>query len=91
MRVTWYDPCGLVLRAPFVGAGVMIAASRARGCGSSTRPGPRRHFEEPTVEGVGYPILGISQAWNDANEGVLHVTSYAATPSRRGTPTRPFA
>ncbi|MGH7804736.1 MAG: hypothetical protein ACREQJ_10340, partial [Candidatus Binatia bacterium] len=28
--------------------------------------GPRRRFEEPTVEGVDYPILGISEAWNDA-------------------------
>ena len=44
-------------------------------------------FAEPTVEGVDFPHLGIAQACNDARHGVLHVRTYAATPSRRGTAT----
>jgi hypothetical protein len=43
-----------------------------------------RRFREPTVEGVDYPTLGISEAWNDTDRGELHVSTYAATPSRRG-------
>jgi hypothetical protein len=42
-------------------------------------------FNAPTVEGVDYPKLGISQAWNDAANGVLNVTTYAPTLSLRGT------
>jgi len=49
---------------------------------------PRTRFAEPTVEGVDYPVLGVAEAWNDLSDGVLHVSTYAATPSRRGTPTR---
>jgi hypothetical protein len=41
-------------------------------------------FKAPTVEGVDYPKLGISQAWNDVTNGVLNVSTYAATPSLRG-------
>jgi hypothetical protein len=44
-------------------------------------------FAEPTVVGVDYPNLGIAEAWNDGATGDLCVTTYAATPSRRGTPT----
>jgi hypothetical protein len=44
-------------------------------------------FDEPTVVGVDYPSLGISEAWNDAESGNLRVATYAATPSRRGSPT----
>ncbi len=48
--------------------------------------GQRRRFAEPTVEGVDYPTLGISRSWNDPH-GVLHITTFAATPSRRQAPT----
>jgi hypothetical protein len=49
--------------------------------------GQRRRFAEPTLEGVDYPNLGVNRAWNDSNDGVLHVATFAATPSRRNTPT----
>ncbi len=45
-------------------------------------------FSEPTVEGVEFPVLGISRAWNDRAAGVLHVTTYAADRSRAGAATR---
>ncbi|MEE2777497.1 MAG: hypothetical protein VYE73_12145 [Acidobacteriota bacterium] len=41
-------------------------------------------FEEPEVQGVDYPVLGISQAWNDLEHGLLKIETYAATKSRRG-------
>ncbi len=41
-------------------------------------------YDAPTVEGVDFPNLGISQAWNDRDSGVLFVSTYAADPSRRG-------
>lgn len=41
-------------------------------------------FTAPTVEGIDFPALGVSQAWNDPASGTLHVGTYAATPSRRG-------
>ena len=44
-------------------------------------------FAEPTLVGVDYPTLGIAEAWNDSESGHLRVSTYAATPSRRGTPT----
>jgi hypothetical protein len=44
-------------------------------------------FDEPTVVGVDYPNLGIAEAWNDGASGDLRVTTYAATPSRRGAAT----
>lgn len=50
-----------------------------------TRPNLTK-FHEPTVEGVDYPTLGVSQAWNDLEEGVLWVETFAATASRRGSP-----
>jgi hypothetical protein len=43
-----------------------------------------RKFDEPTVAGVDYPSLGVCEAWNDTQAGVLRVATYAATPSRRG-------
>lgn len=46
-----------------------------------------RHLDKhdaPTVEGVDYPALGIDQAWNDRETGMLHVGTYAADESRRG-------
>src|SRR5262249_59277756 len=39
-------------------------------------------FDEPTVEGVDYPSLGIFEAWNDRER--LRIATYAATPSRKG-------
>jgi hypothetical protein len=42
---------------------------------------------EPTVEGVDYPDMGIAQAYNDADAGVLWVRTCAGAPSRRGAPT----
>ena len=44
-------------------------------------------FDLPTVEGVDYPNLGISGANNDSSDGALHVSTYAATAARRGSPT----
>ena len=41
-------------------------------------------YGAPTVEGVDFPNLGISQAWNDRESGVLFVSTYAADPSRWG-------
>jgi hypothetical protein len=44
-------------------------------------------FTAPTVEGVDFPALGVSQAWNDIATGTLHVTTYAASPDKRGAQT----
>ncbi|MGE0556080.1 MAG: hypothetical protein AB7R55_21840 [Gemmatimonadales bacterium] len=35
-------------------------------------------FAEPTVEGVDFPSLGVSSAWNDPATGLLHVETYPA-------------
>lgn len=43
-------------------------------------------FEQPTVEGVDFPNLGISQARND-EAGVLSIETYAATPGKAGAST----
>lgn len=43
-------------------------------------------FNEPTVEGVDFPTLGIRQAWNDLEQGMLSIRT-VGTPSRRGTAT----
>ncbi len=45
-------------------------------------------FTAPTVEGIEFPSLGVSQAWNDPTTGTLHVATYAAAPDRRGGETR---
>ncbi len=44
-------------------------------------------FTAPTVEGVEFPAMGCSQAWNDPSTGVLHVSTYAASADRRGAAT----
>ncbi len=44
-------------------------------------------FSEPTVSGVDYPLIGISQCWNDLDTGTLWVETYCATSARRGAPT----
>jgi hypothetical protein len=41
-------------------------------------------FTAPTVEGIEFPSVGVSQAWNDPSSGTLWVSTYAATPSRKG-------
>ncbi len=41
-------------------------------------------YDAPTVEDVDFPNLGVSQAWNDKDSGVLFVSTYAADSSRRG-------
>ncbi len=46
-----------------------------------------RRFTEPTVTNVDYPTLGIHRAWNNAETGVLNVSTYAAAPSQRGAST----
>lgn len=45
-------------------------------------------FDLPTVEGVDFPKLGISEAINDEVAGVLHVSTYAATAASTGEATR---
>ncbi len=44
-------------------------------------------FAQPTVSGVDYPTLGISQCWNDLDAGALWVETYCATTSKRGAAT----
>lgn len=41
-------------------------------------------YSAPTVEGIDFPNLGVDQAWNDKDSGVLHVGTYAADRNRRG-------
>lgn len=41
-------------------------------------------FSEPTVSGIDYPTLGVSQCLNDRNTGTLWVETYCATSSKRG-------
>ena len=41
-------------------------------------------YQAPTLEGVDYPGLGVDQAWNDKDSGVLFVSTYAADRNRRG-------
>ncbi|MFK0153471.1 hypothetical protein ACIQVL_11600 [Streptomyces sp. NPDC090499] len=40
------------------------------------------------LRGVDYPVIGVRRAQNDMVHRVLTVETTAATPSRRGTPTR---
>ncbi len=41
-------------------------------------------FVEPTVEGVDFPTIGLSQAWNDLEHGMLQLRTYVGTQSERG-------
>ena len=43
-----------------------------------------KKFEQPTVEGIEFPRMGLSQAWNDLDHGMLQVTTYAVKPSLAG-------
>ena len=44
-------------------------------------------YTAPTLEGVDYPTLGVDQAWNDKDNGILFVGTYAADRSRSGVET----
>ena len=44
-------------------------------------------YDEPTVHGVDYPLIGIRRTYHDAQRRVLEIDTYAATPSQRGSPT----
>jgi len=69
----------------------MLMAAEIAGPGDWTRAFEARYqdkYTAPTVEGVDFPSLGVSQAWNDRSTGVLHVVTYAAAPDKRGTATR---
>jgi hypothetical protein len=44
-------------------------------------------FDQPTVSGVDFPRLGISQATYDADKNVLAVSTYSADPWMTGTQT----
>lgn len=41
-------------------------------------------FDAPTVEGVDFPRLGVRQAWNDPESGILFVRTYPTAPRHRG-------
>ena len=71
-----------------ISALLMMSELGSRGAWSGLFRNPNIwKFDEPTVEGVDYPKCGIAQAWNDADKGELHIETYAADSSRRGTPT----
>ena len=53
-----------------------------------SRRGITDKYTAPTVEGIEFPSLGVSQAWNDRATGILHVVTYAAAPEKRGSATR---
>ena len=44
-------------------------------------------YNEPTVRDLDYPLIGIRRTHNDIQRRVLEIDTFAATPSRRGTPT----
>jgi hypothetical protein len=44
-------------------------------------------YTEPTVCDIDYPLIGVRRTHNDIQRRVLEIDTYAATPSRRGTPT----
>ena len=65
----------------------MLMAAEVASPGDWTRAFETPHLDKytaPTVEGIDFPALGVSQAWNDRNTGVLKVATYAAAPDRRG-------
>ncbi len=66
----------------------MVCEAAGEGAWSKAFREPNRSkFDEPTVEGVDYPSLGIRRAWNDTEEGALHVGTCVGTPSKAGSPT----
>jgi hypothetical protein len=68
---------------------IMMAEVGEPGAWSRVFNGPNvTKFEDPTVVGVDYPSVGISQAWVDRRERRLALATYVADPARRGEPTR---
>jgi hypothetical protein len=68
----------------------MLMAAEVASPGDWTRSFEAPHLDKytaPTVEGIDFPALGVSQAWNNSATGVLHVATYAAAPDRRGAET----
>lgn len=51
-----------------------------------TSPNTTMH-DEPTLHGVDYPAIGIRRTHNDIQRRTLEIDTFAATPSRRRTPT----
>ena len=41
-------------------------------------------YTAPTLEGVDYPKLGVDTAWNDKDNGVLHIGTYVAERNSAG-------
>ena len=41
-------------------------------------------YTAPTLEGIDFPSLGVDQAWNDKDSGVLHVGTYIGDRSHAG-------
>jgi len=41
-------------------------------------------FTAPTLEGVDYPSLGVDTAWNDNDNGILHIGTYTGDRNRSG-------
>ncbi|HSH75115.1 MAG TPA: hypothetical protein VLA09_05510, partial [Longimicrobiales bacterium] len=71
-------------------ASAMLMAAEVASPGDWTRAFETPHldkYDAPTVEGIDFPSLGVSQAWNDRNAGVLKVATYAAAPEQRGAAT----
>ena len=69
----------------------MLMAAEIAAPGDWTRAFTAPHLDKysaPTVEGIEFPSLGVSQAWNDRATGILHVVTYAAAPEKRGAATR---
>ena len=69
----------------------MLMAAEIAGPGDWTRAFEAPHLDKyaaPTVEGIEFPSLGVSQAWNDTGTGTLRVGTYAAAPEKRGASTR---
>lgn len=68
----------------------MLMAAEVASPGDWSRAFEAPHLDKytaPTVEGIDFPSLGVSQAWNNRATGVLHVATYAAAPERRGSET----
>lgn len=41
-------------------------------------------YTAPTLEGIDYPGLGVDTAWNDKENGILHIGTYVADRNRNG-------
>lgn len=45
-------------------------------------------YTAPTLEGVDYPNLGVDTAWNDKENGILHIGTYAGDRNAAGRTTK---